>query len=372
VDLKLQWYDLSGTWLRVTLGILIAYSLGKILFKNPRWAKWIFFPYLLLAIISAILYAETSIQLHKLVVLNFTGLFKTKISGAYFMVFTCLISYGLILTLNSNIHNKQTSRGKFLTFCVIICICLSFAICLFIQSLIGVSVCTLMGLVCVLCILFKNKNAKFLALILLTSLFTLFVLFIQYDAKYEGKLANLKNDVLISLDINKNKNWTKTIESSNLPIPKDQNGRVINGTTYSRVSWIMVGTQLLIEHPFGTGFSWSAFKYYILLAFPDSQVEKTHSGWLDFALGVGIPGLLLTWTAIVLTLKKAIQELKGPTHNLSNWIVIFILIGMSLLWVVGEVCEREFIEHFFFMIALSASYLGHLENKTINMHSDPL
>jgi hypothetical protein len=45
---------------------------------------------------------------------------------------------------------------------------------------------------------------------------------------------------------------------------------------------------------------------------------------------------------------------------------------MSLLWVVGEVCEREFIEHFFFMIALSASYLAHFENKTIDMQSYPL
>jgi hypothetical protein len=104
-----------------------------------------------------------------------------------------------------------------------------------------------------------------------------------------------------------------------------------------------------------------------LLAFPDSQIEKTHSGWLDFALGVGFPGLLLTWAAIVLTLKKAIKELKGPTLNLSNWIVIFILIGMSLLWLVGEVCEREFIEHFFFVLALSTSYLGFRDSPSSSM-----
>ena len=372
VDLKLQWYDLSGTWLRVTLGILIAYSLGRIFIDQPRWAKWILFPYLLLAIIATILYAETAIQLHKFVVQGFTGIFKTKISGAYFMVFTCLISYGLILTLNSNSHHKQTSRGRFLTFCVIICICLSFTNCLLIQSLIGVAVCTLMGLTCVLFILFKNKNAKLLALMLLTSLLALFVLFINYDAKYEGKLANLKNDTLISLDINKNKAWTKTLEASNIPLPKDQIGRVINGSTYERTSWLIKGSQLLIDHPLGTGFSWSAFKYYMTAEFPGSQAEKTHSGWLDFALGVGFPGLLLTWVAIVLTLKKAIRELKGPTPNSSAWIVIFILIGISLLWLVGEVCEREFIEHFFFMIALSASYFGHLENKIIDMYSDPL
>ena len=248
VDLKLQWYDLSGTWLRVTLGVLIAYSLGEVFVNRPWCGKWIFFPYLLLALITAILYGEAAIQLQKLVLLGFTGLFKTKISGAYFMVFTCLVSYGLILALNNN-ENKHNGRSRFLNFCIIIFISLSFTICLLIQSLIGVAVCTAMGIICVFLILFKSKNTKLLALFLITSLLALFLLFIQNDEKYEGKLANLKNDVLISLDINKNEAWTRTIEASTIPFPIDQNGKVVNTSTYERTSWFIKGSQLLIDHP---------------------------------------------------------------------------------------------------------------------------
>ena len=101
--------------------------------------------------------------------------------------------------------------------------------------------------------------------------------------------------------------------------------------------------------------------------------------WLRVTLGILITYSLgkvfvnkPIWGNWALTLKKAIRELKGPSPNSIAWIGIFILIGMSLLWVVGEVCGREFIEHFFFIISLSASYLGHLENKAIDMYSDLL
>ncbi len=368
VDIKLQWYDLSGTWLRVTMGILIAFSLGKILVKKPSLGMWIYVPYIMIILITIILYSETALQNHQFVVRFFTGLFKTKIAGAYFMVFTCLMSYGLLLILTKT----QSGRSKWLSIlrlsCIIL-ICLSFAICLLIQSLIGIVFCALMGFVCVVLIIFKNNHSKFLSLTLFSCLLALFLMFIQYDAKYEGKLANLKNDILISLDIEKNKTWSRSNDVADMPDPIDQNGRTVNRSTYDRTSWFIKGTELLIEHPLGTGFSWSAFSHYMTIEYPGTLAVKTHSAWLDFALGVGIPGLLLVWTAIFLTLKKAFSKLQSHSSDNNAWIVIFVIIGISLFWLVGEVSEREFIEHFFFIIALSASYLGHLQNSSSEIKS---
>jgi len=215
-----------------------------------------------------------------------------------------------------------------------------------------------MGLAFALLLLFFNNKRQILfSTLLMGSIIALLMIFIQYDTKYEGKLANLKNDFVISLNIEKNKTWSRSNDVVGIPDPIDINGRTINLSTYERTSWLIKGSQLIIEHPLGTGFSWSAFKYYMTKQYPGSTVEKTHSAWLDFALGVGLPGLFLTWSAIFLILKKAFKQLKAP-HTFSNtWIVIFVVIGMSLLWVVGEVSEREFIEHFFFVLALSASYL---------------
>jgi hypothetical protein len=136
----------------------------------------------------------------------------------------------------------------------------------------------------------------------------------------------------MSLDINKNKAWIKTVEASKIALPIDKNGRVINGGTYERTSGLIKGSQLLIEHPLGTGFTWSAFKYYMTKQYPGSTVEKTHSAWLDFGLGVGLPGLFLTWSAIFLILKKAFKQLKAPLTFSNAWIVIFVVIGMIAIY----------------------------------------
>jgi hypothetical protein len=205
---------------------------------------------------------------------------------------------------------------------------------------------------------FKYKRTKFLPVLLIGSITSLLLIFIQYDAKYEGKLANLKNDFMISLNIEKNKTWTRSNDVNGIADPININGRTINMSTYERTSWFIKGSQLLIEHPLGTGFTWSAFKYYMTKQYPGSIVEKTHSAWLDFALGAGLPGLILTWSAIFIITKKALRQLKSSDSGEYSWIILMILIGMSLLWIPGEVSEREFIEHFFFFIAVSASYLG--------------
>jgi hypothetical protein len=68
-------------------------------------------------------------------------------------------------------------------------------------------------------------------------------------------------------------------------------------------------------------------------------------------------------------LKQAFGELKTPYKDSHSFVIIFFLMGMFLFWLFGEVSEREFIEHFFFFIALSSSYLSHvkLKNDALNI-----
>jgi hypothetical protein len=348
------------------LGILIAYSLGKILIKKPRWGLWILCLYILMAVITLILFFKTAATLHTYN-FGFTGWYKTKIAGAYFMVFNCLICFGLLLAINRN-NAKKVLETRIFTIGLIAVIGTCIVNCIAFHSLIGVAVNVFMGLACALLLLFfKNKIQILFSTLLIGSIVVLLTIFIQYDAKYEGKLANLKNDFLISLHIDKNKTWSRSNDVAGVPDPIDINGRTVNISTYERTSWLIKGSQLLIEYPLGTGFSWSAFKYYMTKQYPGSTVEKTHSAWLDFALGVGLPGLILTWSAIFLILKKTFRQHKSPDYDTHSWVINFVVIGMSLLWVVGEVSEREFIEHFFFVLALSASYLGFRDYPSSSM-----
>jgi hypothetical protein len=80
---------------------------------------------------------------------------------------------------------------------------------------------------------------------------------------------------------------------------------------------------------------------------------------VDFTLGVGIPGLILCWGAIALTLLMGFSQISkrsslGLPQILWPYITIWGLGGITLLWIVLEVSEKEYIEHLFFMI----SFLG--------------
>ena len=373
VDLKQQWYDLSGTWLRVVLGIFTAFSLGGILVQKPQWIKWIYLPYVILALITLFLFFYAAFKESNWVVLNFVGVFKTKIYVAYFSFFTCLTACGLLLLKNDSFISKSSFIKLSSIYISIIILC--FANCINTQSLIGFLFCVLVSLIAIFIFTFKSmhlndRHSKLASFLLILATLCAIAIFYEYDKNYEGKLFNLKNDVIISLDLDKNKTWSRSTSVAGMPDPVDVNGRSVNISTYERTSWFLKGLQTLIAHPLGSGFSWSAFRYYMLIEYPGTKVAKTHSGWLDFALGVGLPGLLLTWSAIFLILRQAFTQL-NTFHHHQSIVVIFFLIGMSFFWLVAEVSEREFIEHFFFFIALTSSYISHikLRHELTSFHS---
>jgi O-antigen ligase len=161
-----------------------------------------------------------------------------------------------------------------------------------------------------------------------------------------------------------------------VPDPVDSKGRTINGSTYERVSWFIKGVQLIQENPLGNGISHLAFGHYMRSENPKSMAVMTHSAWIDFTLGLGLPGLLLVWAAILGLILRSINLNRGSSPNhldvschssmakeLVSSIAIWLVLGMFFFWIVGEVSEREYIEHYFFLIALFAMGLAPTEAK---------
>jgi len=108
----------------------------------------------------------------------------------------------------------------------------------------------------------------------------------------------------------------------------------------------------------------------------------THSAWIDYTLGVGLPGLFLTWLAILgclqiyqrsLKTRNSLQKIDPDLNksfnlrinNVSSYPLIngqlidycgfWLIFGIAFYWLVGEVSEREYIEHYFFLITFTAS-----------------
>jgi hypothetical protein len=71
---------------------------------------------------------------------------------------------------------------------------------------------------------------------------------------------------------------------------------------YLRARWARLGLEGIAEHPFGLGYGANAFGRYIVERGGASGAISSHSGWIDFALANGIPGL-----ALLLTLGVAVM-----------------------------------------------------------------
>jgi hypothetical protein len=222
------------------------------------------------------------------------------------------------------------------------------------------------------------QRMRFVALgvMVLAILFATISIFWKYDQLDEGKLVNLIGDMQIAIKVDKNQSWVRDGRMALGPV--DNAGRKINSSTYERVSWFMKGLELIRENPLGNGISHRAFGYYMRAQFPGSIAQMTHSAWIDYTLGLGIPSLFLVWVAIWGVswrgFKQSSQEvirsyqnsrvLKNPA--LTTRIGLWLILGLFCLWFIGEVSEREYLEHYFFLIAIFSTAL-----KPINMEIPP-
>lgn len=169
--------------------------------------------------------------------------------------------------------------------------------------------------------------------------------------------TNLKNflyDSRVALQIQNYQNWKN---ADLYGLPNNQNGQQVNGSTYERISWSLVGLKLLAENPFGYGLIERSFGAIAKAKWPDSKLTQSHSGWIDLGLGLGIPGLALIFLAMRDASKFA-KEKQNQYSKMFRW----ILLGIFLMWFTTELSQKVYFEQMLFWIALSTG-LGVNINK---------
>jgi hypothetical protein len=364
-DTAAQLYDLKGTWLRVILGVVMATGLGLMISGHMRYQFWLWAAMIGLVVVALGMYLNGVLTNGQFLIPGFRAMFKYKSAVVYFLMWPCMLAYALLhLKLIEILENQSFSWLSMFSSFLLLGSC--WAMFIAAQALNGVLIAAFMGAVLIAIFLkysFINRKAsdrrKWVLLLMFISLFAIaLTTFWNYDKKHEKKLVNLIGDVRIASQIDKHNAWQRDPAVIQPWTPNNELGRPIHGSTYERVAWFSKGIQLLAAHPEGAGFSHSAFRYFMHQENTRFNVNNTHSGWLDFALGVGIPGLMLTWIAIALVMRRA---LINTTRNYSNQmrdvalITLWMLAGIWFLWWPTEVSEREFIEYFYFMIALLAA-----------------
>ena len=163
-------------------------------------------------------------------------------------------------------------------------------------------------------------------------------------------------DAQIAVQIEKYDNWKYwKIFHKNGGYPINKYGREVSSSNYERIAWGVVGTNLLIENPLGFGLIENSFGFISGRKWPDSSLSQSHSGWLDLALGIGIPGLLLVFCAIYLSLHNSVKkifQIKSKVHE-GKWVVLtaWALFGLTLFWATSEISFKIHIVSLFFWIS---------------------
>ncbi len=156
-------------------------------------------------------------------------------------------------------------------------------------------------------------------------------------------------DIQIGYQIERYPHWQRY----DYGYPLNKYHQEVSATNYERTAWGVAGLTLLLEHPMGYGIIKQSFGYLALEKWPNIdpvKVKSTHSGWIDFALALGIPGIFLVFSSFLFSLRAAWGNRKQYWGILSLW----VLPTTIFVWLVAELCTNHFVEMLFLILGFFA------------------
>lgn len=152
--------------------------------------------------------------------------------------------------------------------------------------------------------------------------------------------------------------------------PNNELGEMVSMTNYERIAWGREGLILLAQHPLGYGLVERSFGHLAKREWPESNLHQTHSGWLDLALGIGIPGVTLILVSVLLSMRavwrlQAEENERTLEHILAHpfkspWIssAWWILLASLLMWCTTEISQKIFFDSLIFWVALASGLVA--------------
>lgn len=207
------------------------------------------------------------------------------------------------------------------------------------------------------------KKTLLAALLLMAG--TVFIVnHIQKNASWQTFAVDAK----IAIDTNHHDHWKFNGAKG---YPNNEFGTMVSSTNYERIAWGKEGLLLLIQNPLGFGLIERSFGHLCKKVWPESVLHQSHSGWLDLALGIGIPGIILVLGSLVLAMKQLYQldlpenTSKSPLNASQSpfkapWLSCcwWILLASLVMWCTTEISQKVFLDSLIFWIALASSMVA--------------
>lgn len=165
---------------------------------------------------------------------------------------------------------------------------------------------------------------------------------IQKNESWRSLVADAK----VAVQLDKYRNWTDTASKG---YPMNELGKTVVPTNYERIAWGKVGLQISVANPLGYGLIEDSFVHLVREELVGGfNLSHSHSGWLDLALGIGIPGLLFIWVSMFLIIMKS-RYLAPPWGGFIYWSQL----SLFLLWFTTEVSSNTPFPELIFWICIT-------------------
>jgi len=175
--------------------------------------------------------------------------------------------------------------------------------------------------------------------------------FVLDHLKKNDSWSTLFADMRVAVQVDRYEQWKFNGERG---YPSNELGKMVSVTNYERIAWGVVGVELLFKNPLGYGLIERSFGHLAKQQWPESKLHQNHSGWLDLALGLGLPGMALVLGALVITLRRCMHS-PSPIAYFGSW----LLLSLLLLWCTTEVSQKVYFDWLIFAIAwVSAFSMG--------------
>ncbi|QWD96898.1 O-antigen ligase family protein [Polynucleobacter sp. MG-6-Vaara-E2] len=356
---ELQLAELLSIWIRCLLATTIGVGLGLIIYKTSTLhepdAVWLFSKVLAIIIIgfsgvliftligslSQIIFTDKPLYINHLL-----PPYKAKVPFVITNVLLTPLCFILLL---------EALRNKINRWWVLACLTL-IAGCLFISFFVntknGMVVLLISFLIFTVNLIFAFfKSARWRKIFWVPLMGAIFAGYLGIYTHISTNTAYppLLLDAKIGADIDHQNHWKNR---NTYPIPINPLGNAVDSSTYERAAWFTAGTRLLTENPLGFGlihhsFGWLALEKWSDFYKPVGNLRgATHSGWLDFALGLGIPGLMLVLIPLWSSWYRSLFQ-KGIWFSYTSWTIPLL----TAAYLTTETAGGHFTELLFFMTA---------------------
>ena len=356
-DFNAQYDEYRSIWKRVALSAIFAVGLGLALGQashrmSERYWRLIFIGLMMPSLIYLVKFALTSYGMAGFEVPAFLKLYRT--SSPYYIPKTAYVSFCLPVFamalggLEFNIRHWKGVKPSTLIYIVSLVIILF----LFASEMIKNGILyglILLGIFFIRIVLSLSTLKKkliigFVLIMLLLSIFSM------TKIQNEYALQSFRSDLKVSLDIEGVQHWKY---NGKIGYPQNDIGRQVSSTNYERIAWGAAGIKLLKEYPMGYGLVEQSFGRLAKIRWPDSTLSQSHSGWLDLALGIGMPGVLMLLISLLAAMALLYFPSRGQENSFWCCTVRWPLLAILLMWCTTELSQKVFLDCMVFWVCFA-------------------